>query len=159
MRAHTKRYFGWLAAVGLALSLPASSRAEGVDQIGSLKWIPANASFYTSSLRMKEQLDIALKSKAWAKFKSLPAVQQGLQMLQMQMQANPQSAGVLQMLEQPENKQLLGLLGAMFSDEVFLYGDASWGPLLKGLAESNSAMQFGGLQAALAAGNQPGQVD
>lgn len=159
MRAHKKQWFGWLTALGLLLSLATQVRAEDVDQVGSLKWIPADAAFYSSSLRMKEQLDILLKSKAWAKLKSLPAVQQGLQMMQMQMQANPQAAAALQMLEQPENKQLLALLGSMISDEIFVYGDASWGPLLKGLAESNSAMQFGGLSSALAMQNQPGQVD
>jgi hypothetical protein len=159
MYAHKKRCLGWLAAIGLALSLAAQSRAEGVDQVGSLKWIPADASFYASSLRMKEQLDIVLKSKAWAKFKSLPTVLQGVQLMQMQMQANPQAAAFFQMLEQPENKQLLDLLKAMISDEVFIYGDASWGPLLRALGDAQSAMQFGGLSSAISAANQPGQID
>ena len=100
MCARKNRCLGWLAAVGLALSLAASGRAEGIDQVGSLKLIPADDSFYTSSLRMKEQLDIALKSKAWDKLKSLALVQQGMQMLLMQMQGNAQAAGFLQMLEQ-----------------------------------------------------------
>ncbi|HEV8062870.1 MAG TPA: hypothetical protein VGP68_23525 [Gemmataceae bacterium] len=150
MHARAKRGLGWLAAIGLVLSLAAPGRGEDVEQIGSLKWIPADASFYGSSLRMKEQIDIVLKSKAWAKLMSLPALQQAKQMLDVQLQSNPQAGMFLQHYNQPENKQLLGLLGAMFSEEVFVYGDSSWGSLVKALSESNSSMQFGQYSALLA---------
>jgi hypothetical protein len=150
----------WLAAVALMLGLTLQGRAQGIDQINSLKLVPADASFYSSTLRMKEQLDIVLASKAWAKLVSLPAVQQGLQMAHMQMQNNPQAGMAMQMLEQPENKQLVKLLGDMVSQEVFVYGDSSWGTFIRILTESNSSMQFAPLQNMLAGGNpSEGQAD
>ncbi len=153
MRAQTKPTVTWLAAIALLLGLTLQGRAQGVDQIGSLKLVPADASFYSSSLRMKEQLDIVLKSNAWAKLSSLPAIQQGLQMMQAQIQSNPQAGMAMGMLEQPENKQLLKLLGDMVSNEVFIFGDGTWGPVVKALSEANSANQFAPLSALMAGGN------
>jgi hypothetical protein len=139
MRAHLKPTVTRLAAIALIFGLALESRAQGIDQISSLKLVPADASFYSVSLRMKEQLDIVLKSNAWAKLKSLPAVQQGLQFVHAQMQSNPQAGMAMGMLEQPENKQLLKLLGDMISSEVFIYGDNAWGPVVKAMTEANSA--------------------
>ena len=153
MRAQTKPTVTWLAAIALLLGLTLQGRAQGIDQIGSLKLVPADASFYSSSLRMKEQLDIVLKSNAWAKLVSLPAVQQGLQMMHAQMQSNPQAGMAMGMLEQPENKQLLKLLGDMISNEAFVYGDSTWGAVVKALSEANSANQFAPLSSLMAGGN------
>ncbi|CAN5223227.1 hypothetical protein BH10PLA2_BH10PLA2_17890 [soil metagenome] len=153
MRTHTYRTGSWLAAIALLLCSTLHGQAQGIDQIGSLKLVPADASFYSSSLRMKEQLDIVLASKAWAKLVSLPAIQQGLQMAHMQMQNNPQAGMAMQMLQQPENQQLVKLLGDMISQEVFVYGDSSWGTVVRTLTEANSSMQFAPLQNALAGGN------
>jgi hypothetical protein len=153
MRAHLKPTVTRLAAIALIFGLALESRAQGIDQISSLKLVPADASFYSVSLRMKEQLDIVLKSNAWAKLKSLPAVQQGLQFVHAQMQSNPQAGMAMGMLEQPENKQLLKLLGDMISSEVFIYGDNTWGPVVKAMTEANSANQFAPLSAMLAGGS------
>ena len=143
---------GMVGGVRLGIGSDPTARTQGIDQVGSLKLVPADAAFYSSSLRMKEQLDIVLQSKAWAKLSSLPFVQQGLGLAQMQMQANPQASMVHQMLAQPENQQLLALLADMFSKEIFVYGDAGWGPLVKVLAEAQSSMQFGPASVSLAGG-------
>src|SRR5262249_45282288 len=49
--------------------------------------------------------------------------------------------------EQQENKQLVELLGAMFSDEVFVYGDRNTATFLSLLSEMNSANQAGPIMA------------
>ncbi|MCH7729431.1 MAG: hypothetical protein IH991_23585, partial [Planctomycetes bacterium] len=76
---------------------------------------------------MKEQIQIVAASKAWAKFRSIPSVQQLWQMVEAQLK-NPSSpaAVVKALLNAPENKQLLQLFGDMFSSEVVVYGDQNW---------------------------------
>ena len=152
MGARKKQSLIWVVAAGLILGLAAPGRSEGVDQVGSLKFVPADVSFYGSTLRMKEQLDALLKSKAWAKLMSLPAVQQAKQMIEAQLQTNPQAGMFMQMYNQPENKQLVRLLGAMFSEEVFVFGDNSWGGLIKALSEAQTSMQVEQFSSALAGG-------
>src|SRR5207244_2684188 len=94
---------------------------------GSLRWVPADAAFYSAMLRNREQLDAVLRSRAWARLKSLPAVQMGLQLLQAQQaQPAPQVAPFLEIYQKPENQQLVALLGDMFSEEVFSYGGANF---------------------------------
>ena len=52
----------------------------------SLKLIPADAAFYSSMLRNREQIDAFLHSNAWEKLKSMPSVQMGLAMFNAQAQ-------------------------------------------------------------------------
>ena len=61
-------------AVLTAFVLPV--RAADIDKLDcSAKSVPSDAAFYSATLRNKEQLDIVLKSKAWAKLWALPLVQ------------------------------------------------------------------------------------
>jgi hypothetical protein len=48
----------------------------------SLDLVPADAAFYSASLRLREQFDIITKSNAWAKLKNLPSVQMAWQLAQ-----------------------------------------------------------------------------
>ncbi len=112
---------------GLALVPPARAAGDLDSVNGSLKSIPADAAFYTTLLRNREQIDIVAQSRAWAKLKSLPAVQMGLQMLKEQLKQAKEGpfTDFLQLYQLPENQQLIELLGDMFSDEVFCYGGES----------------------------------
>ena len=70
---------GWLAVEPVA--------AGELDKLDtSLKLIPADAAFYSSMLRNREQVDAFLQSNAWAKIKSMPSVQMGLAMYNAQAQ-------------------------------------------------------------------------
>src|SRR4051794_21568632 len=61
------------AAIMLALCC-ATATLQAADDTTSLSFIPANAAFYSTNLRIKEQIDIVAKSNAWARVKSMPAL-------------------------------------------------------------------------------------
>ncbi|BBO32425.1 hypothetical protein [Lacipirellula parvula] len=111
-------------AAGLMLAAPTFA-ADDEDYGNSLDWAPASASVYTSSLRIKEQIDVIAESNAWKKFVEIPSVAMGWQMAQMQIN-NPEGPAAMfwQLMELPENQQLAKLLGEMFSEEVvFIAGE------------------------------------
>ena len=76
-RQHPARiWVGLLVAAVCFLPAPLAAQ-ELTSQVPSLKWIPADASNYSSMLRNREQIEIIGKSKAWARLNSLPVVQMG----------------------------------------------------------------------------------
>src|SRR5262249_39793297 len=104
------------------------------------QWLPEGAAFYGALLRNREQCEAALKSRAWAKVKSLPFVQALCKRAQAELTGEQGKLAPLYKLAQdPENKKLIGLLGDMVSDEVFVYGGDKW-PAFVELAQ-----QFQGL--------------
>jgi hypothetical protein len=88
----------------------------------SLKLIPSNASFYYSMLRNREQVEAIARSKAWAKLKSMPGIQMAKQLIDLQLATRPELGQFLELYKQPENQQLVELLGDMLSNEIFIYG-------------------------------------
>ena len=85
-----------------------------------MDWAPADAAHFATHLRLKEQLDIVLASKAWAKLKEQPSAQQLSQQIELVMALQP---NIQQGLQQPENQQLVAMLGDLFSHEVAYYVD------------------------------------
>jgi hypothetical protein len=148
----SKQFVGALL-VGLALSAAAQQpvQAESLDKLNtSLKWIPADAAFYSSMLRNREQVELAAKSKAWAKLKTMPSVQWLLSAADAQLnQPGGQLAPLRQMLDMPENRQLLDLLADMMSDEVFVYGDKDYVSCTALLMRVASTMRYGSIEAEL----------
>jgi hypothetical protein len=143
-------WFGLIAAV-LAFLGAGSGNGTSVAQAAdltkletSLPLIPADAAFYSSSLRNREQLEMFLKSNAFAKLKELPITQLGVQMFRAQA-ANPKSevAQALAVLKNPETKRLVDLAADMFSNEVFLYGDKNCSDFLELMLEINAATTYG----------------
>jgi hypothetical protein len=138
----------WLLAALLGTVLAPAARAADLDKLDvpSLKEIPADAAFYSTSLRIKEQIDIVANSKAWKKLVGLPGVQFGWQMLRNQMN---KPGGPLEKYEEfvkePENKQLVELLGDMFSHEVYTYGGANASDVTQLVTELFAAFQYGPL--------------
>jgi hypothetical protein len=126
---------------GLGLALPA--RAEGERTGGALAQVPADASFYSAMLRNKEQIDLIAKSKAWAAIRELPAYQMAWQLLQAQYKGEDgKLAPVRQFFDQPDNQELLALVGDAVSDEVFCYGAANWVQLSELMTMVNNAQQW-----------------
>lgn len=111
----------WSAANGLA---------DNPKETTSLKFAPARAAFYTTSLRHKEMIDRIAASKAYQRmvehkvFATLIAqgksqYESGLEQFK---QSNPEAwAAVRGFYEQG-----LVLLGDMFSNECFMYGGSGW---------------------------------
>ena len=115
---------GVTVAVLFALLVPTVRAAEKTD---SLDWAPEDVAFYSSSRRLKEQVQIVLKSNAAKQVMEMPFVQMGLAELKKQMDDPTQPAGMVKVFfDLPENKQLLDLLGDMGSREMVIYGDNDW---------------------------------
>jgi len=119
--------------------------------------IPADAAFYSATLRNREQIEIVARSKAWARLQELPAYQMAWQMVQAQYhQEGGQLAGLRQLYEQPENRELVALVREAVSDEVFCYAGESWADVLELAQEvSSSSTRFQPLLAQLQGRRDP----
>lgn len=118
----------------------------------SLDWVPADAVFYSASLRLHEQFDIIAKSNAWAKLTNLPAVQMGMGFAQMAIYA-PGGPGeqVRDFFNDPDNKELLDLIVDGVSNEILVYGDRSSADFFDVALRTLNAVQYGSMMH-----NQPG---
>lgn len=116
-----------LAACGLA------SPARAADPYNnSLDWVPADASVYSASLRLKEQIDAIAASNAWKTFREIPTVAQAWAMAEAQIYAPEGPAAIFwQVMSLPENKQMAQVVGEMFSDEIVFYAGADFVKLIE----------------------------
>jgi hypothetical protein len=145
------RVFVFVATLTLALVGSPPSRAADFDKLDSaIKDIPADASFYYSLMRNREQVEAVLSSKAWAKLMSLPALAHVKQLAQDK--ANP-VAGPLQQFQEwakdPENRQLGELLLDMVSHEIFVYGGSNVTDVSNTFGQVMSAAQMEGFRQAM----------
>lgn len=134
-----------LALVGLLATRPASHLQASELEDCSIRLIPADAAFYGASLRNGEQIKIIAESNAWKKLMNMPSVQMGLGMLKdrLEDEDNEQAAQAKAVLENPQVKDLLGLLADMFSDDVFCYGNADVGEVLELVQDVSNATNYG----------------
>lgn len=109
---------GW--ALPALAAPPAALAGSGVATV------PADAAFFSSSLRMKEQLDRFLASNAYAKLRKLPAIARALDSWEEQkdMPGSPVSMA-LTFMELPENAQAIELVSDMVASDTFVYGEQS----------------------------------
>jgi hypothetical protein len=138
--------------VGLVWAVPAPPvrAAEVAKAAGSLQWIPADAAFYATMLRTGEQIEAIAKSRAWAKIKSLPFVQDLWQKVLSELtDEEGKFASLYQWYKKPENRQLVELLGDMFSTEIFVYGGKDCTPFTKLVQETIGAVRYGPIFATL----------
>jgi hypothetical protein len=131
------------ALAGCAL-MAAPARSAGLDDLKtSLRLIPADAAFYSSMLRNKEQVDLVANSRAWAKIWSMPSVVQGRKYLEKEYKRPGGSFAVVrQLLDDEDNQELVALLTDMVSDEIFTYGDNSWIGFFDLYQDAYSTMQY-----------------
>ncbi len=134
-----------LLLVGLPIGVPAVTAARADDlKNTSLELIPADAAFYGTMLRNREQIEIIGRSKAFQALLEMPAVRDGLGMLKAQEGNENSPAGKFQAaLKNPMVAELLGLLGDMFSDDVFVYGDAGVVDAIELAQEVGNAVRYG----------------
>jgi hypothetical protein len=120
------------------------ARAADAAKDNSLKWVPDDAAFYATMLRGREQIEAIAKSRAWAKLKSLPFVQMIREKIKEQLEdEDSKLAPLVQWYKAPENRELIALLGDMFGQEVFIYGNEDWAAFTKLAQEIVAAMRFG----------------
>src|SRR5262249_25196651 len=118
----------WLALVAaLVWSQPLAAQ-DPLRERTSLGLVPDDAAFYSTSLRLKEQFDAFVGSKAFAKLVALPFMQDAVREFHKAFAEHASDESLKEFFDfwkDPENQQLLGLLKEMISSEVFFYGDHS----------------------------------
>jgi len=133
-----------LALVGVSTMRPAAPLAASELEETSIRLIPADAAFYGASLRNGEQIRIIAESNAWKKLMDMPSVQMGLGMLKAKLEDvdDEKAAQVRAALDNPNVKDLLGLLADMFSDDVFCYGNADVADVLELTQDVSNAVSY-----------------
>lgn len=111
----------------------------------SLKWIPADAAFYSVMLRNQEQIEIIRNSKAFARLLDMPVVKEAFKKFDESAADDPDgpAAKFQEGINNPMVQNVLGLLGDMFSRDVFVYGDPSVVDFLDLMQKLNSVQQSG----------------
>lgn len=148
-------------AVAVAATLAASpvvfGQSKSVAESSSLAFVPDDVAFYSSSLRTGEQLEVFLKSRAFAKIQQHPLVQMALAQGMSQWeepQAQPVAIAKM-LLQMPENQELVAMLQDAISREVFVAADVNVNKSLELLMEFSE--QMNGMQMAI--GADPGSAE
>jgi hypothetical protein len=139
-----------LAAIALvACILPTARAAELPEQARSLRMVPADAAFYSVSLRLKEQFDILLQSKAYSRLMAIPLVQLAKMQVDFQWQqsSEPNIAQFREFIQSAEGQDAMAVLREMFSDEVFLYGGQDIASALRLVMQLNGIQRTARLEA------------
>ena len=153
-----RRRASYLLLLACIAWLPAASQGADFRQSSSLKFVPQDVEFYSSSMRLREQYDAFVHSKAFAALKQMPYVQLGLGMLKQQWD-NPEGklAPLKAWLDRPENKQLLALLADAASHEIFLYGGSGYADALQLVNDVNQGQRLAMVEA-MKEQAEPGKV-
>lgn len=113
-----------LAMLMGSLTAPRPAPAADRNKLDSaITEIPADAAFFSTMLRNREQIEIIAKSKAWAKLTSLPFFKQGMELFNA-----PGGPGdqFKEWYKEAENKKLLDFVLDLFSHEIYIYGGSTW---------------------------------
>jgi hypothetical protein len=138
-----------LIVLAVLLAAPQAPAQAPARAAGSLELVPDSALFYSVMLRNREQLDLVLQSKAWAKLRRLPVLKMVREQLDQALATNPALTQLKDWYEQEENRKLIGLLGEMVSEEIFCYGGRDTADFYALLGELYGAYQFAPLMALL----------
>lgn len=135
------------AFIVLAMS---AGLVRAADPVPSLATVPDDVAFYSASLRMGEQFEKFLKSKAFATLRDLPAVKHAMQHLheEMNKEGSP-LAHFAKMAHDPANKELMELVHDAFRTEFFVFGGSNWASFTKLAMQINSSNQLAPALAAI----------
>ncbi len=142
----------FFAATMLAIicaALPNAHGADLADQAHSLRKVPADASFYSASLRLKEQWHNFIGSKAYGKLMEIPLIQFAKMQISFQWQQSeePVVAKFRDYIQSSPGQDAVGVLKEMFSDECFVYGGGDISESFKLFMELNSLQHTARLEA------------
>jgi hypothetical protein len=147
---HAPRAGAWLVvAVCLAVAGAWERDAAAADtkeaSLG-VAIVPQDAAFVSSTLRLRDQYDRLMASRAVAAIKELPAVKRAIESYE-ESRTTPGSpfSTFDAFLQMPENADAAELLADMVSTDTFLYGEpscASFWRLVRKLAESQQRAGF-----------------
>ncbi len=153
----------WLVALAAQALLTANcfsvQAADLAEQAHSLHTVPADAAFYSASLRLKEQWHAFIGSKAYGKLLEIPLVQLAKMQVAFQWQqaSQPAVVQVRDYIESPAGQDAVAVLKEMCSDEMFAYGGNNIAQTIKFLMDINS-MTRAARREAMAEGKDPGNA-
>jgi hypothetical protein len=132
-----------IALLSLIAMRGGADAAELAEQAHSLRVVPADVAYYSSSLRLKEQLDAFLNSNAYARLMEIQLVQfaKGLIQTQWQQASLPAVQEFRDYVESDEGQEVIEVLKEMFADEIFVYGGNDLTDWLQLFAELNGIQQ------------------
>lgn len=137
-----------LTAALVAFCLPMAANAQATKTAADI--VPADCDFFSTSLMLKEQYEGIANSNAIKKIMNLPYVQMGMA----QAKSQPQYAMAMQVMEDPEVKEVLALLKDCFSTESFSYGEKGWPALYQVFTDYQQANMMSAITGAMS-GKQP----
>ncbi|MGE0758756.1 MAG: hypothetical protein AB7O38_17140 [Pirellulaceae bacterium] len=151
--------FSLAALAGMvSASLPNPVSAQEDIRRSSLQWVPADVGFYSASLKLRQQVEQFLASRAVSRVAQQPLVQLGIAQLKANWENPPPSwQDALERLQRPDNQQLMAVLLDAVSHEVFLYGDTRWAEWVALSNRINAISRQAQLEAQ-AAGEDPAQA-
>jgi len=128
----------WVALVG------PTSADDSIATLAAAR-VPKDAAFLSSSLRLREQAERLLGSRAFAAVRELPSVKRALEAFEEQksLPGNP-LALVSVFLELPENQQAVEVLADLVSNDSFVYGEPSCVTLMDLFKKLQTANQVAG---------------
>lgn len=140
-----------VGAVGMWLPVAGPVRADELaDLDSSLKLIPSSAAFYSSSMRWGELAEIVAQSRAWARLKDMPSVQEALRLYEDQSnQPGQPAAKVKEAMELPVVADVIGLAKDMFAQDVFIFGDDRYPEFVRLVRDVGNATRYGPMVAKL----------
>jgi hypothetical protein len=147
---------GWLtrrllpltvAALLIALVAPITAQERQgpakAGDTGALGLIPADAGYFSTMLRNKEQLDIIAHSNAWGELWDIPAIQKGWQFLKKEYtEEDGKLSGLRKGLELEDNQELLKFFIDAGSHEIFTFAGANWHQFTELMGMINTTSQF-----------------
>jgi len=141
MSAFSARSLATTFCLAVLFSLTASSvRAADLATLDtSLKYVPIDASMYFSMLRVGEQYDAVVKSKAFRQLAELPVVKDAVDKIRKEWETDNNAEELREFLAREEVKAAMVLLPQMFSDEFFMYLDAKTARLMRLQQKVNTA--------------------
>lgn len=130
----------------LLSALISISRGDDLKTTTSLRFVPADAGFYMSSMRLEEQYNKFIKSRAYDRLYNMPSIQLGLNLLQAQYRSK-NLAPLRDFLKKKTNKDLVDLLQDAGTQEIFAYSDPALIESFALLQEIGNDVRFAGMQA------------
>src|SRR4051794_3743806 len=120
-------------AACLIVAVHSALAADLAEQAHSLRQVPADAAFYSASLRFKEQWHTFIDSKAYGKLMEIPVIQLAKMgaTFQWQQANQPVVAQVREYIESPAGQDAVGVVKEMFSEEIFAYGGSNISETIK----------------------------
>src|SRR3954471_12637014 len=130
----------FVIALGASCTSQTGQAADLAEQAHSLRKVPADATFYSASLRLRDQWHVFKDSKAYAKLMEIPLIQFAKMQVTFQWQQSeqPTVAKIRDYVQSSTGQEGVAVLKEMISEEIFSYAGSDLIESLKLFVDFNS---------------------